>query len=133
MSTFPSSDTLKLTISQKIVLGMAFSNKDKFDSLTYVECFKYFYHMDESALDSATLIFSRKFPSPLEQRFIWTANHTGSGVDVFKQAISCYDFNLLDELHSYELYAPNHFAHKLGFVKEILFPLFEILNCYSSW
>lgn len=115
------------------VLGMAFAGRDEFDSPTYVECFKYFYHLDETTLDSVTLILSRKFPSPLEQGFLLSNKHTKNGVDVFKRAISCYNFSLSDELHAYELYAPNHFSRQLGFKQEVPFPMFESLNCYSSW
>ncbi|KAK9919785.1 hypothetical protein M0R45_028363 [Rubus argutus] len=52
---------------------------------------------------------------------------------MFQRVISCYDFSLSDEHHSYELYAPNHFARQLGFRQEVPFPLFESLNRYSSW
>jgi hypothetical protein len=121
------------TFSDDQVLGMAFTNRGKFDTPAYVDCFKYFYHLDESALDSTALILSRKYPSPLEHGFLWTTNHTEQGVNVFKLAISCYDFNLSDSEHSYELYAPNHFARQLGFKQEIPFPLFESLNRYTSW
>lgn len=112
---------------------MVFANRDKFDSPVYVECFKYLYHLDESALDSAALILSRNFPSPLEQEFLLSIAHTKGGVNVFKRGISCYDFGLSDELHAYELYAPNHFPHQLGFKQETLFPMIDSLNRYSSW
>lgn len=118
------------------VLGMVFENQDKFDSPSYSECFQYFYHLDESALDSVALILSRKFPSPLEHTLVLillTTKHTESGVDVFKRTISCYDFCLSDELHAYELYSPNYFARQLGFRQEIPFPLIESLNRYTSW
>lgn len=115
------------------VLGLALAGRDKFESPTYVECFKYFYYLDESALDSVPLILSRKFPNPLEHEFLWTINHTEQGVDVFKRAISCYDFSLLDEYHSYELYAPNHFARQIGFIQAFPFLMIDSLNRYSSW
>lgn len=115
------------------VLGMAFANRDKFDSPAYIECFKYFYHLDESALDSSALILSRTFLSPLEQGFLLSNARTESWVDMFKRAISCYDFGLSNKLHAYELYAPNHFAHQLGFKQEISFPMKDSLNRYLSW
>jgi hypothetical protein len=121
------------SFSENQILGMAFAGKDKFDSPSYVECFKYLYHLDESALDSTALILRRTFPSPLEHGFLLSNVHTADGVDVFKRAISCYDFSLSDELHSYELYAPNHFARQLRFTQEVPFPLFESINRYSFW
>ena len=101
------------TFPEDQILGMAFAlaaNKGKFETPSYVDCFKYFYHLDESALDSAALILSRKYPSPLEHGFLWTTQHTQQGTDMFQRVISCYDFSLSDDHHSYELYAPNHFA-----------------------
>lgn len=121
------------TFPEDQVLGMAFANKAKFDSPAYVECFKYLFHLDESALDSAALVLNRKFPSPLKQGFLLSRNYIESGTDMFKRAIPCYDFSLSDELHAFELYAPNHFACQLGFTQEVSFPLFESLNRYSSW
>ena len=112
---------------------MAFANRGKFDTPSYVDCFKHFYYLDESALDSTVLILSRKYPSPLEHGFLWTTDHTVQGTDVFQRAISCYDFGLSDDHHSYELYAPNYFARQLGFKQEVSFPLFESLNRDSSW
>ena len=112
---------------------MAFAGQDKFDSPAYVECFKYFYHLDESALDSTALVLSRTFPSPLEQGFLLSKTHSANGTEVFKRAISCYDLSLSDEYHSYELYAPNHFARQLGFIQETPFPLIDSLNRYTSW
>jgi hypothetical protein len=48
---------------------MAFADKGKFDTPAYIECFKYFYHLDESALDSTALVLSRKYPNPLTGSF----------------------------------------------------------------
>lgn len=121
------------TFPEDQVLGMAFANRGKFDTPSYIDCFKHFYHLDESALDSTSLILSRKYPSPLEHGFLWTTYHTQQGTDMFQRAISCYDFGLSDDHHIYELYAPNHFARQLGFKQEVSFPLFESLNRYSSW
>lgn len=112
---------------------MAFGNRDKFDPPSYSECFKYFYNLDESALDSVHLILSRKFSSPLENGLYWTRFHTKCASDVFTQVIACNDFDLSDEEAGFELYAPNHFAHQFGFIQETPFPLFESLNCYTSW
>lgn len=97
---------------------MTFEKKDKFDSPSYSECFKCLYNLDESALDSVSLILSRKFPKPLENGFHWTMFHTLCASEVFTQAIGCNDFNLWDEEGSFELYAPNHFARQFGFNQE---------------
>ena len=115
------------------VLGIAFANRTKFDSPTYIECFKCLYHLDDSALDSAALILSRKFPSPLECGFLLSATHSRNAAEAFMRAISCYDFGLSEELHGFELYAPNHFARQLGFKQEIPLPLINSLNRYCSW
>ncbi|KAK9928607.1 hypothetical protein M0R45_025733 [Rubus argutus] len=100
---------------------MAFAlaaNKGEFKTPSYVDCFKYFYYLDESGFGLAALILSRKYPSPLEHAFLWTIQHTQQGTDMFQRVISCYDFSLSDDHHSYELYAPNHFARQLGLSKK---------------
>lgn len=115
------------------LLGMAFAKKDKFDPPSYSECFKYLYNLDESALDSVTLVLNRKFPHILEHGFFWTRFHSRQASDTFTQAISCNDFNLSCEEAGFELYAPNHFTRQFGFIQEPPFPLFESLNRYTSW
>lgn len=55
--------------SEDQLLGIAFANRDKFYPPSNSECFKYFYNLDESALDFVSLILNRKFAKPLENGF----------------------------------------------------------------
>ncbi|KAL6196822.1 hypothetical protein ACLB2K_032435 [Fragaria x ananassa] len=78
------------------------------------------------------LMLNRMYPEALTNKFMWCTTHSSEAMHLFEQAISITDLRLPDDV-GFELYAPIHFACKLGLQQEIPFPLFESVNMYTSW
>ncbi|XP_040374690.1 uncharacterized protein LOC121052849 [Rosa chinensis] len=80
------------------------------------------------------LVLNRRFPAPLENRFLLGApDYSDRACLAFRRAISCSDIRLASDDLSYELYAPNHFALQFGLIQLVSFPLYDAWNYNTSW
>ncbi|KAL6125926.1 hypothetical protein ACLB2K_073977 [Fragaria x ananassa] len=113
------------------LLGMAFAGAKAYDLLAYSDCFQHLYTLDASALDASELMLNRMYPEALANKFMWGTTYSLEALHLFDQAISIAHMKLPNDI-GFELYAPNHFSHQLGFQKEIPSPLFGSVNMYTS-